>query len=335
MKTDAIIDESNGDTILDDLGDVEEPADEELAEDDGTTGNDKDTEEDPALSAEKPSKEPSIEERLAELEKANAGLKSDLIKERGRRQTSDGRLHQLGEMITMAKEGKASSEEPMPEPEFPNGGIPVQFNEDGNPYIDPKDLGRIQKPLVDKVDALGQKASLTDTQINYQRKLGNIIASDEAFEPASKKLSAAYSDLSKTFDKYIADNSLSPPTSLDEAIEMIDSSSVGKEFSGKYPNIRVDDVIEAFTSPRKFKTALNAFVSIGDTGELKKGGKGISPTLRALAKKAKSPVGVQNQSGKTGLGLDDIASINVEDFIGMSDADVAKIERALLQEEMG
>ena len=214
-----------------------------------------------------------------------------------------------------------------------SAGIPVTFDGDGNPYIDPKDL-----PKYDSTEMASLKRELAEIKgQNFQQNtisknqsiLSEIIGGNEGYAEAYGQVQQAYKYLDVKSGEIMQRYGLDlTTTSLDEVMALLERD-YGNEFATKFPGMDVDVIVEACTTgpngllrPRKIQKALSV-VAKASNGS----GNKTLKNLQFIAGKPNNLSGVRNQKGAAGVTLDDIADMKLKDFEKMSAADFAKLER--------
>jgi hypothetical protein len=340
-------------------GEIEEPIDEEKLETDssekeGVKDPDTPSEEEEAEKQEPPTVE-SLQAKLDELEKANKGLQNDIYEARDERRGKigelTGRLNQVTELIAKAREGKqGTAEEEDQTVDVAGQKIPIKFDDDSNPYVDPKDLEHLTKSEVkeveNKVDKIEQTQAVRDRNDAQTQAIQTVLSSDEAYPNAFRSLDEAFKFLDTELEQIVREKDIDVKTlTPDGAMDLLEASeSTMKAFRQKYPNADIETVIEGrMLTPngqintRKLRKALNALKAPGGdetTATTAETNKDKLKTLKAITSKPSNLSGMRNQRGTAGMSLDDMANITQEDFENMSDTDVAKLERLLRDEEL-
>jgi len=301
----------------------------------------------------------ALQERIDALERESAGRLKGLRAEREQRKALEAKVATVVDLVSKSKSARqqqASGESGTDDETVSAGGkkIPVSFDDDGNPYIDPEDLigltkkqvSSVEKQLASKVEQVEQTQQVLAAQTENAKAVDSILSRDPAFPAAYARLNQAFRMLDEGMDKIVARTDIDPSTlTIEQCLELMESDAgLMKQFQSQFPGVDVDTVVEAMAlSPagrvntRKLSKALSALKSkddesaTGDTGGKQK--KGIGKTLKAITA-ARNLAGATNQKGSRETSLDDIASLTTEDFLALSDAQVKEIERALLQEEM-
>jgi stalled ribosome alternative rescue factor ArfA len=284
---------------------------------------------------ETPKEEPApdpVQANIEELRQHSAGIQRALHEERKQRQNLQGRLEQITEMIAKAGEAKEGGKE---ETVSVNGQkIPIDFDEDGNPYLD-----------VSKLDGLNKKDSAEIAMVNAQlfrqrmeteneRVKSSVVQRNEAYQDAKARLDDAYGFLDGAFSYWVQANGINPKTmTIDDAIEVLSSDpQLTAEFNKRYPGVDIDIVLEGHdtkgktVNPRKFERALKLFTQQpAKTDSL--------DALKKLNNKPNSFAAMTNQRSAGEKTLNDLADMSQESFNRLSDTDIEKILRVARQKE--
>ena len=307
--------------------------------------------EDPGITLE------GLQSQVDGLLRANRGLKNDLVDQRGRRaqqeavsQQLQGKIDQISNTFSQALQARQGPEE-IPEEQRVPGKLPVDFEDDGTPFVDTKGIFDLQTGEMQKVQSQiqpniqelqNQLAQLTaytshkEALDQQTRGLNALIGSNPSYPDGLKQLTGQWQALNSMFESFLSDNSLPVPKSIDEAISVILSSPVKTAFQKQFPNTDVELLTEAFTTPnqaileRKLKRMLDGITPQIPATQLEQG---MGETLTALAKKPGNLSGVRNQAASAETTLSRVEAMSQDDFNKLSDSDMDKIHDLLAQEE--
>jgi len=284
-------------------------------------------------------KQPTVDElmaKLQKLEKEKDGLYREMINERKTRQELKSQLDAINSVLAEIKQRKAEGAYGEGEKQPTLKGVPVKFDEDDNPYIDAEDLIKILEPKIrpvnEAVSELAESTLVQQIEAKNAEIMNSLISEDPNYAVAAQRLNQAWAFLDKGFDKVLAQKGIDPSAigSMDDAIEILENSDLVAEFEEKFPGLDYEVVIDAFTrnangliSKRKYRKALKMASQIPSEGKEK------LDKLKFLSNKPSNLSGKANQKGGGGRTLADVAEISVDDFLNLSDADIARIERAL------
>ena len=264
--------------------------------------------------------DPKLAETVESLEKQISGLKQGISAERGKRQNVEGRLQQFSDIFAQARTARA-------QPALGPSNIPVEFDDEGNPYVSPAVISKIgasqnvglQQKLAKMENHLVQSAHQ-----NYMKQ-----TLDSAVGVGNEKiygnLKDGFAALDRALTGTIQNLGIANPKSIDEALNIIESQGIDKDFAKQFPNLDLESTIEAFTSPRKMKKAISMMSSVPTDG---------TKTVKKMQQLgASSHVGKSGVTGGAELTLDQISNLSNKDFEALSDAQIAKIDRLLEAEE--
>jgi len=320
---------------MDEILDDEKVLDEEIVDENEEPG-----EVDALPPDEKKVDEPTLEEKLEatalkleDLEKSNKGLRGAVTGERTKRQETQAKLDQLSgtlnEIISQRKEREDTEEKAT--------GIKVEVDEDGNAFIPQEAVsGTFAKEisaLSDKIDRLStdttQRTEEDDREKESQKVYGKIVAEDGAYQDASRILSGMVEWADERIIPLLNEKGIETQPTAGQILDLLDETSIEKDFQVAYPGTDMEKVVRAFSSKRDYRVALKHLSKVDDKKD-----KDDPAKLKALVNKGNNLSNVQNQKTTTGLTLDQIANIDPEDFENLSDAEADKLENFMKKEEL-
>jgi|GEM_PF-6247384 len=332
-KIDEILNEDMDDKTQD--KGVKEPVEDDAGNDDEGIALDQDKPKNEDVS----DKQPTVDELMAKLEKIEKekdGLYREMINERKTRQELKSQLDAINSVLAEIKQQKAEGAYGKGEKQPTLKGVPVKFDADDNPYIDPEDLVKILepkiKPVNEAVTNLAENTLAQQIEAKNAEIINSLVSEDPNYVVAAQRLNQAWTFLDKGFDRVLAQKGIDPSAigSIDDAVEILEDSDLVAEFEQKFPGLDYEAVIDAFTrntngliSKRKYRKALKMASQVSSEGKEK------LDKLKFLSNKPSNLSGKANRKGSGGRSLADVAEISVDDFLNLSDADIARIERAL------
>lgn len=309
----------------------------------------KDEKKDTLPSDDKPKLEDQLTEttaKLEELEKSFKGQFGALKAEREQRQALQeenqqfkGRLDEISTTLKDAIARKSGTgEKETPE------GIPVDIDEEGNATISQEFLSNLIatqiKPVEEKlgkVETAGTERDTRSTQErDAQKTIDGVIAENEDFPAAHSKLTRMISWVDERLIPKLEEDGHKTMPSVGRTLDILDGTEIESDFGKQFPGVSMDMIIRSQESKRDLRSVLKHL------GEEKSDLKGKDDkkdekidlkNLKKIAEKGSNLGDVRNQKETRGLSLDQIASINTEDFLDLDDADITKIQRVLEQEE--
>jgi hypothetical protein len=289
---------------------------------------------------------------LDKLSKANTGLRHALTEERNKRQTFEGRLQGISETFASALEKKQAAKEPEEPVEEPiPDKIPIDFDDDGSPFMKTQDILKLVKmrpadmenmslPQLKKLESQVNQISsyFVQNQVSQVQRteIDSLIRSNPEYPAQFQTLIGQWKQLNNMYDTYISENNLPVPGSLDDAVHQIVSGPVSKEFLKLNPNADLELLVEAFTTPnlktqqRKLQKAMDNQLKITTKPDsnLEK------QNLSTLSKKPTNLGKITNQSsGNADTTIERVAEMSLDDFLSLSDSDTAKIKSLLRKQE--
>lgn len=279
-----------------------------------------------------PSDGEDLKAKVEELEKANRGMYQAMRQEREQRQAFQTKVDQITGMIQQARTQPQQQEQQQPaEPQAPSK-IDVAFDDDGNPYI-PSDV--ISKAIPKGDPALENKiANLENELAHYrertqsqeaqtaaQQQLNKLLAENEAYPEAHKKLEEQFTYLKdELYDAYIEKAGLNPPQTAEEAIDIaLKSNEIKRAFNEKFPGADLESVMEAnlIKTPRLLRRALDKQV----------------PAPSSHQEMPEKPSALSSVSGSESPSdnsiIDRVADMDLEDFLQLDDKTYSKIDELL------
>jgi hypothetical protein len=302
-------DEENEDEIIADEDDEES---EETGDEDKPTPGDSD----------------DLQIKLDELEATNKGLIKSLSAQRGIRQDLQGQLDEIKDAIAESKETNLDLDDADDKTIVDTKNIPVEFDDDGNMFIEPKYLKaqgntvEIQA-LQDEIDQLKLNVSEQQTQKQEDKQLNDLLSEKEGYDGAYKLVNEAWSYLKDdVFDAYLEKKGLTAPTTSDQAIDMImESNELKTDFVKKYPTLQLESVLEAklLATPRYIRKALDAAITTTDS----------SHSQLDLGKPASLSNANSGGSDTPESLLNKVADMSTEDYENLDPKTLAKIDKLL------
>lgn len=272
--------------------------------------------------------EDDLQAKVDALIKEKDGLYKEMIAERRTRQELKSQSQALQEQFETVKQVLSEIKESKTSGKQKGSGIKLKYDDDGDPYIDPKDLEGFIAPVKERIEAVQGDSISQSIQLENTKRINTVLQSDPAYAEGYRAVQEAWGFLDGEFNKYVIQNGIDPKTlTLESALEMIESGEIGQSFADKFPGLDIDTVSDAFTVGSD---------GLVNTRKLKKAVRLASPkknqkmdNLKFVAGKPNNLATQPNRKGGSGRTLDDLADISVDDFMNLSDADVAKLERAL------
>jgi len=317
---------------------------------DGLLGKDlekTDDDEKAPTSGEKEEGNLSLEERFANLEKANTelekvnkGLYGSMKAEREERQDLSSRLEGITQIFSESL-AKRDEKADAPEPEkLSIDRLKVEVDDDGNAFIPVDDTlksliaaqnsGSTNKEVEELRRTVEQDKIFRDEEADFQVKKNAIIGEDPAYVPAYDQISKAYDWFNNRLVEYQKDNRIPGFVSTPEALDIADQENFEQEFKKEFPTVDMEKAARLYDGTHDFRTGLKSGVL---SSEKKSGAKSAEDNLRDIAGKASTLAGVRNQRISQGsLTLDEVAERSGE-IKDMTDEEVAKLHRLMKREE--
>jgi hypothetical protein len=270
-----------------------------------------------------------IANQVAELEASNKGLVKALAAQRGIRQDLQAQLDDIKNAINSVKATKSTTGITST---VQKKAIPIDFDENGNPYLDSSKLSTLQQ-YSPEVEALQQEINmLKQSSINNriqqaeQESLKNLLSENKEYSPAYKKVTDAWNFLKDDlFDAYLLDKDIPAPKTAEAAIEIaLNAPEVRTKFEQKFPGVDLESVMEAhlMATPRYLRKALNK--AIQPTKSSTNSNKPLDYSRPASLATANTSGGENHESL-----LSRIADMSYDDFQALDKTTMSKIDRLL------
>jgi hypothetical protein len=275
----------------------------------------------------------ALKEELAALKKENHGLLTTVKKERSKRQNSDGRLEQLTATVNgIIEQNKSGAADPIPTAGA-DDGLRVLYNDDGEPYLPTESLNTLltqQQQEIDQLkEALQITASQNTAQLEAEKAKMAIVGKNEAFAAPYAKYQTARKWVENVVDQWQTETGNQGRQVLSGyALDNIFDASLQEEFKTQFPEMNLADVVTAEDSFWHFEQMLEHSLPTEETPELKQPDSRFKqvlnkPSTLGKTANAKAEPTIMERAG----------NLSATDIGNLSDAQVAALEKAMLQEE--
>lgn len=275
----------------------------------------------------------ALKEELAALKKENHGLLSTVKKERGKRQNSDGRLEQLTATVNgIIEQNKAGAPDPTNDPAEPKG-LTVKYDDDGNPFLPTESLNSLLSQQQQEIDELKQMLQITQTQAAAQSEADKakaaVVGKNESYGPAFTKYQTARRWVESKVDQWQHETgNVGRQIGSGFALDQIFDASLRDEFKSEFPDVDLFAVVTAEDGLDHFERTLQTLVTKDD-----------EPTPKTPDSRFKQVLNKPSALGKTANANNEptlsekAGGLAASDLIGLTDAQVAALEKAMRQEE--
>ncbi len=295
-----------------------------------------------------------LQKEIFDLKKQNKGYYKEMKAERAKRQEFQdfkGRFEQLSstvnDILTKTKDKDDSSDDG----ETKINGIPVSFDDDGNPYISQEEINSLVKGYTSEIDEVRQTLQQSSQQKQmedaFNSAVDSVVSQDNRFAPARSKLDKARAFLNEKLIEYQKINNVPGQLTPGQAIDILsEEEDIMEDFTEEFPGFDASTALRAYDSKTDLRTALDGIAKLdaSDKGEEKtekeeptgiKGDKEKSDALKKLLKKPSTHGSTSDKKASQVDVVERVSQVSTEDLIdNLSDDDVAKLESALLKEEM-
>ena len=281
-----------------------------------------------------------LKEQIAALEKEKKGLLAATKDERKKRQDITAKLNQLEGAVGSILSQRQRDEQVLENAtgDTKKTGIPVDYDDDGNAWVDPDALAPILTPYQQKIAELEQKLQLTNSAqsaaMEAEKVKQRIIGEDERFEPAANRYRAARKWVEDAVLDFAKTNNIDRPITSGEALDYVFDKNMRSEFEEQFKDVDLVDVVVAEDSKELFRRTLDHIAaSMNPSADLTSPKSKMDSRFQKVLNK---PSALGNQAnakaGQLSI-MDKIENLKSTDIVELSDEQVATLERALGREE--
>jgi chromosome segregation ATPase len=291
----------------------------------------------------------SLKAEIERLKKEAKGRLNDVVKSRQEKRQFQSELDQLKGAVQTLLEKRNPADDSTNKDEGEGDELEdvakVEFGENDSAYVD---LSKVKKAISTEtektraeLEQLRLQEEIRKAQEAYQKNVQAIIGEDkDVFEPAYDKLKDTFRDLNDSIIELqqrtgeMGDNGV---LSTDEALDLFSGSPEETEFLKSHPGVDPTRVARAFNSKVDLRTSLRHVADVFKIG-VKDEAAGleqkIDQKLEHAKRKPRALGGTENRDTKTSDLIERISQLDYKDMESMSDAEAAKIEQLLLQQEL-
>jgi len=311
----------------------------------------------PDTSEEKVEKEPkdssdesveSLKAKIAQLEKEAKGRLNDAIKSRQEKSLFKSELSELKSAVAQLLEKRnAPAEDPVENklPPLSSTRKAIEFGDDDKAFVD---LTEVKEAITAEtaatkaeLAALKEERAMEELKKSYEKNVANILSEDEErFKPAFESLKQIFKDFN---DKVIelqertGEMGNGGVLEQDAALDLFSGSPEEEAFLKDHPGLDPTRIARAFNTKADLRVGLRHIADVNKIGVKaeKETTKGVlDEKIKAAKLKPGSLAGQGNQTRDTDDLIARIATLSWRDLEGLSDAEAAKIEAMLLNEEL-
>ena len=214
------------------------------------------------------SNEPSLEERMAALEKENKGLKKDIVKVRGDRRETRDKFNRLVGMIHEAKNQGAGSQQDGDKKDagdtLADLKLAIEYDDDGNPYVPANKIAELiqgrESKLADEMAMTQQRQAAMERANAAQQAIDSVIAKDATFQQSYLKVEDAVKDLNSRIIDLMKASGVKGEVSPAQALSMVEKAGQLEDWMQEHKLQDPDVIAHAFESERNLERALRAMV---------------------------------------------------------------------------
>ena len=272
---------------------------------------------------------------LADLEKEKQGLLKGVKDERRKRQELKGRLDEVtstvNHILTTKEEQAAQSLDKQVEATV--NGIPVEFTEDGDAFLPTEKITAITSPYEDKIqeleDKIEQLGAGADQRAEAQSTINSIVGENENYGAAYSKYQTARKWVEDKVIDFQRMNNIQGTLSSGQALDHVFNDELKQEFESTFESIDLVNIITAEDSKHHFREMLS---NVAESTTPKPDNKPDSRFQKVLQKPSGLGKSANAKGGETPLS-ERAGTMSTEDIMGLSDEQIAALERSLLKEE--
>jgi hypothetical protein len=254
--------------------------------------------------------------------------------ERAKRQEIQSQLDQLKGTITTILEQKRQSAKEGAEVAKKFAGIPISETEDGDLYLPEEQLQKMVQPYEEKIRnlemVLQRSAAAKNSEGKAQKVISAIVGEDESHGPAYQKYQAARQWADSKVVEFQRENGIGGQMTPGQALDYVFSPELEKEFADAFPNVPLEEVVQAEESQRSFRKMLKSLAkTAAPLRETTERGDKFQKLLRkpsGLGSTANAKAGHVNVTEK-------VADFTPDDIFNLSDAHLEALHKALRDEE--
>lgn len=277
----------------------------------------------------------ALKEELAALKKENHGLLTTVKKERGKRQNSDGRLEQLTSTVNgIIEQNKGGAADPNQTAEA-DDGLRVLYNDEGEPYLPTESLNTLLSQQQQEINQLKEALQITASQSNAQAEAEKakmaIVGKDESYGPAYTKYQTARRWVESAVDQWQHETgNVGKQVGSGYALDNIFDADLREQFKTEFPDMDIFSIVTAEDGLGHFERTLQSITPSAeeDATELKK----PDSRFKQVMNKPSSLGKTANAKTEPSI-FERAGNLSATDINDLSDAQVAALEKAMLQEE--
>jgi len=207
----------------------------------------------------------ALKAQVEELETAKMGLLKAKQAQTTKRQGAEDRLNQMeGAVNALLSQRQQQGIESVTETQAADAkskGIPVNYDDDGNGWIDPNYIAQLTSPYVQKINdleaRLQQSNATSNAQVEADRVMQGIIGEDERYGSASGKYRAARKWVEDQVFEFSKANGITASLNSGQALDHVFSNEYSQqEFKNLFGDLDLIDVVTAEDSQMNFRRTL-------------------------------------------------------------------------------
>jgi hypothetical protein len=282
---------------------------------------------------EEPEEIKTLKEQIAALEKKNMGLLNETKSQRRKRQQTEERLDKLTDtvenILSQKKEVDTSGVKPKGSTK-----VVLDYDDDGNPVLEVDKLplgdGELKERIANLEALLQASVQQQQNTEDSNRVIQAIVGEDERYGSAYNKYQNARKWVEDKVVEFQEENNIQGFMSSGQALDHVFGEDLEDEFKKTFPAMDLERVVTAEDSQRHFRNTLAHIAGASESqsaDDVEAGNR-----FKKVLAKPSNLGGAANQKGADLTVVERLSNLTSEDIIGLNDADVARIERALARE---
>lgn len=294
-----------------------------------------------------------------ELMKANKGLLKDLQGERQNRQQFQNRFESLSttvqgvvDSVKNKQEGDAIKAKATASPQT-GKGLPVEIDENGNAFVADDAVTQKVKGITGQyeeainglkaenqklVDYINQINGSKQVQDQFEKTVNSIVGEKAGFSQAKAKLDNLRGVINQAVSQYQTQLGLEGYFTPAQVLDLLDGDlkDFANEFSQANPGLDIERVVRGYESQRDLRSTLNHLSGLDAEVNPKTDDQStVGEQFKKVLQKPGTLTNTSNQKDAKGdpwANLTEMSGVDLLD--NMTDADAAKLEAALLKQEL-
>jgi arsenate reductase-like glutaredoxin family protein len=145
-------------------------------------------------------------------------------------------------------------------------GLRVSYTEDGEAYVDEKELHQLTGPRDAKINqleqALIQSQAASNQRAAAQETIDSILAQKDSYKTAHATVQKARTWINEVVSAYMAENGIQGSLTSSQVVDLLAGTEVEKEFHDEFGQVDLIDVVFADASKQQYQRALDSIDAV-------------------------------------------------------------------------